>query len=422
MINSNRKQKRVFKMHKASYIMIAAALIIVASIFLSPVFSSSTSQCSSCHGGYIQYLDILEGNPSNQLPTTLTVGQTATISVIVENNVNTAIFTALSNVALTLNSQNGHFTVNTPTYTISNLPKGTATATWQITAVSPGVDSYIIAGSAKNIHQSISFQDTYTPAPAITISAPASTPVPTPIVTTAPTTTPTNNPTSIPTIPPTSIPTATPTQNPTSINGPTPTTTPGATTIPTPTLTQNTNNAGDLNQRPNQNALRIWFTTPTEGTTISSGTKTIGWTTTGGSGNSAITLELSNSGSSGPWITLAENLTLINNFTWSIPNQQANYVLRATAEDSANPTQTASVTVDTNIYPIIQPETVAIILTTVLILLSTLLITLFLKRRLIQNEATKQRKLNALKLLQNSLYPTFLTQTSEINFFFGEIQ
>jgi hypothetical protein len=435
MINSNQEQKRIFKMHKISYIMIAAAIIIAAFIFISPVFSSSASQCNSCHGGYYQYFDILEGNAANQLPATLTVGQTATISVIVENNVNTVLYTALSSVSLTLTSQSGHFTVSAPIFTIGNLPKGTAIVTWQITGVSPGTDSYVIAGSAKNIHQSLSFQDTYSPAPTITVSAPV--PTPTPI--------PTANPTPIPTISPTSIPTATPTQNPTSTNTPTPTTTQGpsptytpnaiqttpptptpilGTAIkPTPTLSPITNNtqSNNSNQQPNQNTLRIWFTTPTEGATLSSGAKTIGWTTTGGSGNPTITLELSNSGSSGPWITLAENLKSNNNFTWTIPNQLANYVIRATAADPSNPTQTASITVNTKIYPTIQPETLSIISTTVLLLLFTILIVLVLKRRIIQNETRKQQKLKVLRLLQNSLYPTFFTQNSTIKVFFGEL-
>ena len=129
MVNQPKEQeKQFFKMNKASYIMIAAVMIIVASIFLSPVLSKSTSPCNSCHGGYNQYLDILEGNAANQLPTTLTVGQTATVTVIIENNVNTAIYTALSGVSVTLSSQNGHFTVSAPTYNIATLQKGTAIA------------------------------------------------------------------------------------------------------------------------------------------------------------------------------------------------------------------------------------------------------------------------------------------------------
>ncbi len=390
-------------MHKASYLIIAAAIIIVASIFLSPALSTSTSQCNSCHGGYNQYLDILEGNVANQLPTTLTVGQTATVTVIVENNVNTAIYTVLSSVSLTLSSQNGHFTVSAPTYNIGALQKGTAFATWQITGVSAGVDSYVIGATAKNSHQSLSFQDTYSPAPAITISAPVSTPVPTsiPTITPAPTTIPGSSSTS----------TQTPVQTP----SPTATSTYTSTTQPTQTSTPNTNNPS-LNSSNQQSALRIWFTTPTESATLTTGHKTIEWITTGGSGSSSITLELSKIGSNGPWTTLAENLTSRNNFIWVVPNQQADFVIRATAVDSINPTQKASVTVAAKIDSIIQAETSSIIAITLMALLSAILTMLVLKRRIKQNENQKERENVAFKTMQNSLNQSFLLKLVQLNF------
>jgi hypothetical protein len=393
MINQQKEQKKqFFKMHKASYLIIAAAIIIVASIFLSPALSTSTSQCNSCHGGYNQYLDILEGNAANQLPTTLTVGQTATVTVIVENNVNTATYTALSSVSLTLSSQNGHFTVSAPTYNIGALQKGTAIATWQITGVSAGIDSYVIGATAKNSHQSLSFQDTYSPAPTITISAPVSTPVPT------------------------SIPTITPIPTSTSTTIPTPTTIPGSSSTSTP----NPNNPSS-NSSNHQNALKIWFTTPTEGATLTAGHKTIEWITTGGSGSSSIRLELSKVGSSGPWTTLAENLTSSNNFIWTVPNQQADCIIRATAIDSINPTQKASVTLATKIESIIQPETTAIISVTLTTLLFAILAMLILKRRIKQNENQKGQKNVALKTIQNSLDQSFWLKLLHSKILFGEI-
>ena len=418
MINQQKEQKKqFFKMHKASFLIIAAAIIIVASIFLSPALSTSTSQCNSCHGGYNQYLDILEGNAANQLPTTLTVGQTATVTVIVENNVNTAIYTALSGVSLTLSSQNGHFTVSAPTYNIGALQKGTAIATWQITGVSPGVDSYVIGATAKNSHQSLSFQDTYSPAPAITISAPVSTPVPTSIPTITPI--PTSTSTTIPT--PTTIPGSSSTSTPTPVQTPSPTTTSTYTpsTQPTPTSTPNPNNPSS-NSSNQQNALRIWFTTPTEGATLTAGHKTIEWITTGGSGSSSIRLELSKVGSSGPWTTLAENLTSSNNFIWAVPNQQSDYIIRATAIDSINPTQKASVTLATKIESIIQPETTAIISVTLTALLFAILAMLILKRRIKQNENQKGQKNVALKTIQNSLDQSFCPKLL-LRILFGEI-
>jgi hypothetical protein len=415
MISQPKEQKnQFFKMHKASYIMIAAAIIIVTSLFLSPAISKSASQCNVCHGGYNQYLDILEGNAANQLPITLTVGQTATVTVIVENNVNTATYTALSSVSLTLSSQNGHFTVSAPTYNIGTLQKGTATATWQITGVSAGVDSYIIGAAAKNSHQSFSFQDTYSPAPAITISAPVSTPVPTSI----PTPTPIPTSTSTPTPSPTTIPDSSSTSTPTPIQTPSPTATSTSTssTQPTPISTPNTNNPSS-NSSNQQNALRIWFTTPTEDATLTTGNKTIEWITTGGSGSSSITLELSKVGSSGPWTTLAENLTSRNNFIWTVTNQQTDCTIRATAIDSINPTQKASVTVATKINSIIQPETSAIISITLIALLLVILAMLIIKRRIKQKVTQKDLENVALKTLQNSLYPSFLLKLLQLKFY-----
>ena len=174
--------------------MIAAAVIVVASIFLSPVFSASTSPCGSCHGGYSQYLDVLEGNAANQIPASLSVGQTATVTVVVENRVNTVLYSSLSSVSLTLSSQSGRFSVSVPTYSVGTLPKGTATATWQITGISAGSDTLVISASARNTHQNFAFSDTYSPAPGVVISPPA--PTPTPITTPIPTSISTPIPTS----------------------------------------------------------------------------------------------------------------------------------------------------------------------------------------------------------------------------------
>ncbi len=166
----------IIEMHKASFFLLMLTLAICASIFLSPVFSSSPSPCGSCHGGYSQYLDILEGNAGNSLPSMLSVGQTSTVRVVIENRVNTAKYTALSSVSLTLTSLNGHFTVAAPTFTVGTLQKGTATATWQITAVSVGADSLVIRASGRNSHQSLSFSDSYSPAPVISVASPPSPP------------------------------------------------------------------------------------------------------------------------------------------------------------------------------------------------------------------------------------------------------
>jgi len=168
------------KMHKTSYLVLTLTMVIVGSILLSPVLSASTNPCSSCHGGYSQYLDILEGNGGNILPTTLTVGQSSTVTVVVENRVNTARYTSLSSVSLTLTSQSGHFTVSAPTDSIGTLAAGTTSATWQITATSAGSDALIITASGRNSHQGLSLSDRYSPSPSINIQAAAPPPPPPP--------------------------------------------------------------------------------------------------------------------------------------------------------------------------------------------------------------------------------------------------
>jgi hypothetical protein len=255
-IKMNAEKKKGFRMHKASILLIAAAMIIVAFIFLSPVFSQSTSPCSSCHGGYYQYLDILEVNTANQLPATLNVGATATVTIVIENKVNTARYTALSSVSLILSSQSSHFTVNAPIFSIGTLQKGTATATWQITGVSAGLDALVISANARNSHENLQFRDTYT-SPALIVAGSTPTPSPTalpqPSLTAPPTLAPTTDPTNSP--PATPSPTASPTTSEIS----TPTTTLSPLTTPTsnpppifatPTPSPNTKNHSIQNPNP----------------------------------------------------------------------------------------------------------------------------------------------------------------------------
>jgi hypothetical protein len=404
-----RKTKTAFsRMQKASYLMIAAVIIIVAAIFLSPVFSLSTNPCSSCHSAYSQNLDILEGNTANQLPTTLNIGQTATVTVVIENRVNTATFTALSNVAITLSSQNGHFTVNKPTYSPGTLQKGTSTATWQITGVTAGPDTLVITASARNTHQSLAFTDTYSPASGITVSNPAPTPTSTPIPTTTPTQSPTPTPIPTPTSIPTPNPTPTPssTPNPTATTSSTPTPSPITTPTPTPTILQIPTQTStpstvpfptptppptpeatatlpaDEPPPPQTPPLKVWFRQPKEDETWTPGTnRIIEWATSYGASNLLAKLELSKSGIRGPWMTLAENLTNSNHFTWNVPNQDVNYyIIRATVKDSANPPQTAYATVLTRIAPEIQTGTLMIVSSTAMILPFAILLTVIHKK------------------------------------------
>jgi hypothetical protein len=406
MTAQNKKTKKsVFRTHPIAFLLIAVALAIMVSLFLSPAFSQSTSPCASCHSSsYTQYLDILEGNAANQLPVSLTVGQTATLTVVIENRVSTALYTSLSSVSLTLSSQSGCFSVTTPTVSLGTFNKGTASVSWQITGVSAGSDALLITASGRNSHKSLSFSDSYSPSAAIIVSAPTPTPtpIPTPIPTPTPTPTPTSTPTATQTPSPTPAPTPTqmPTPAPISSPTPTPTSTPSLTptstsaatstapsqtqaptatntppspkpTAPTPlpgtpelsTTPEPTPVPTPKNETPSapeeqipQTALKIWFTSPREGETLTAGNKAnIEWLTNCGSSNFGVKLELSRTGSSGPWTTLAEKPSNETSFTWTVPNQDAaEHIIRATVIESANSSHTASVTVAVKTVPATQ--------------------------------------------------------------------
>jgi hypothetical protein len=430
LIKMTLEKKTIFRKHKASILLIVAAVIVVASIFLSPVFSQSTSPCSSCHGGYYQYLDILEGNAANQLPTTIQVGATATVTAVIENNVNTALYTALSSVSLSLTSQNGHFTVNAPTFSVGTLQKGTTIATWQITGVSAGPDAFVISANARNSHKSLQFQDTYSPSPAITVTDPTPTPTPSPMptLTPSPTPFPTSTPTPTLSISPTPIPlvTPTPTQIATATPNPTPTSTPtpnpltsptpSATTAPTPTpklfsttipslsssptLELTTNQTIHLSQTP---ALRVWFRHPSEDETwISGSTKTVEWGTTYGSSNLVTKLELSKSGINGPWITLAENLTNVNFYILTVPKLEQNdrYIISVTVTDASDSEKTSS-----DIAPIrITQTTDSQIMPSFLFIPGILFLVLALARKQVL-QTLKNRTINIIKIKAEK-YPT----------------
>ena len=162
-------------MSKTLYIVAFALIGIAALTAAQPSSAISTNNCS-CHSGRSLSFDILEGNTGNTLPTSLDVGQTTTVRVVVRNTPSpstlTTSYVTLSGVSLTLSSQNGHFSVSTPTFSVGPLAPSTATATWTITGVSAGADSLVISGKGTNSHQGISFSDNYSPAPSITVAAP----------------------------------------------------------------------------------------------------------------------------------------------------------------------------------------------------------------------------------------------------------
>lgn len=268
-------------MKKTSIMVLFVTLVIIFLVFLAPYTTgTSTNPCGTCHSGivYSQYLDILEGNSANQIPSAIEVEETKTVSVVVENSGNPGTYPMLSDVSVTLTSKNGHFSVNSPTYSIGDLPLGTKTATWQITGVSEGFDSLLITASGINkqhVVLTFLFSDSYSPSPSITVGHPSATPSPT--------------------------------------------------STPTPT-----------------NPLSIVLTSPTSGEKWIAGTiHTIKWYTSGGTKPLAITLDYSISSINGPWTTIAAGIADNGSITWKTPNATATVYIRAFVADSGNPTQSA---------------------------------------------------------------------------------
>ena len=227
------------KLHLASYILILVAFALMLALLASPVSSISNDLCSrpGCHSNYHQQLDLLEGNSQNIIPTTLQVGQTATVTVAIENINNSPIYSLLTNTRVFLTSQNSHFSVNHASYTIGNLPTGTATATFQITGTSGGSDVLVISASSYNSHKMTFFQDTYSPSPSIVVVGDGVSISPTPTGEPSPTVNPTSTATPSPT-PTSSVsqnPSATPT--PTASASSTPSTSPSVSPNPTQTAT-----------------------------------------------------------------------------------------------------------------------------------------------------------------------------------------
>ena len=360
-------------MSKLTLLIIIATAVVVVLLFMSPARSASTNPCSQCHGpqGYSQTLSFLAGNSGNQIPSTINVGETVTVTVVLQNKVNAPLNTALSGVSATLKSQNGHFSVSAPIYSIGNFPSGTATATWQITGVSAGADALLMKVTATNSHMNLQFADTYAPSPSVNVQAPAPTPPPPtptpPPSSVAPSASPMSTPTPTATSSPTSSPgsstppnpTATPPYNPT----PTPTLNPGQTPPPGPPQTSSPNLQGtpfpsampssspspQPTYTPSSSPapslpVSISLLSPSGGESWWSGTQhAITWSVTGGSGSATVDIEYSHSGMQGPWLTIASDLSNVTSFVWKVPDvRSSDCYIRASVNDSSNPTQMVS--------------------------------------------------------------------------------
>lgn len=305
-------------MKKTSIIIFFVTLAIILLLFFSfYAMGASNNPCGSCHSGqvYSQYLDILEGNSENQIPSGIEINETKTVAVIVENRGNPGTYPTISDVSLTLISKYGHFSVDSSKYNIGELPLTKKTATWQITGVSEGFDSLVIKASGINkqhLALTFLFSDSYSPSPSITVGHPSPTPPPTATPTPTSEPSPTSNPTS---------PTPTPSQAPTN----TPTPSPNAEPTPLPT-----------------EPLSILLNSPTVGERWKAGINyTMKWSTSGGTKPLSITLEYSLSNNSESWTTIAANIADNGSFTWNIPNSTTTIYIRALVTDSSNPIQSA---------------------------------------------------------------------------------
>jgi len=267
-------------MKKTSVMVLLVTLAVIFLLFLSSFTNgTSTNPCGSCHPGkiYSQYFDILEGDNATQIPSAIEVGETQAVSVVVENNGDPGSYSMLSDVSVTFASKNGHFSVNSPTYNIGDLPLGEETATWQITGVSEGVDSLLITASGINRqHRTLTFLFLDTYSPSITVGHPSPTPA--------------STPSSTPPIAPLSIALMSPTSG------------------------------------------ERWAA----GTVY-----TIKWYTSGGTKPLTITLDYSVSSINGSWTTIAAGIADNGSLTWETPNATATIYIRAFATDSSNPTQSA---------------------------------------------------------------------------------
>jgi hypothetical protein len=341
------------------------ALAIIVILILSPgTFGISDNPCSrgpGCHGSqFSQYLDILDGDSGSQLPSALGVGETKTVSVVVENSGNPGRYSTLSGVSVTLTSKNGYFSVNSPnTYNIGDLPLGKKTATFQITGASEGFDSLSITTRGDNTQHAFyvfSFSDSYSAS--ITAGNPSPTPTPPPTPTPTPAPSASTNPTA-----PTPAPSITPT----------PTSSPGTAPTPAPT-----------------NQLAIKLMSPIDGEQWAAGTiRSIKWNAEGGTAPVTVTLEFSTVGINGPWTSIAAGIPNNGSLTWETPNATVLYV-RAVVTDSANPPQTASTVSSVEIKE--ASAEFPLILIPAMLIPTIAVLTILIKRRPKGNHASKYPK------------------------------
>ncbi|MBM4249917.1 MAG: hypothetical protein FJ149_10910 [Euryarchaeota archaeon] len=168
-------------------LLLATAMMLLSAPLLPLSVSKSSNPCASCHGdGRYMYLDILEGDAGNTIPTAIIDNEVLQVAVVIEVTGSTSRHNVMTGITATLASQNGLFSVDVATFDVGALVAGQrATAFWNVSAVSSGSDVMLITSAGHNTHKGREFQDGYSPSPAITVSA-ASPDLPPAIALTAP--------------------------------------------------------------------------------------------------------------------------------------------------------------------------------------------------------------------------------------------
>lgn len=153
-------------------VMVVVAALLLAAPFIPTISSKSANPCATCHrDGRYMYLDILEGDGGNELPTAINDGQTLAVAVVIQVTGNTNSYNVMSGIYVTLASQNGFFSVAAPSYSLGSLAAGqSATAYWNISVVSAGSDVMLVTARGLNSHKNQQFSDSYDPPPTITVN------------------------------------------------------------------------------------------------------------------------------------------------------------------------------------------------------------------------------------------------------------
>jgi len=159
-------------MRPISKLVLTGLAVTIVAASLSPfIVSQSDNPCAGCHSNYYMYLDILEGDAGNILPTTLNETDTLTVTVAMKVTCNAPQHNVMSSIQGSLASQNGHFRVISNPASVGSLANGqTGKATWQIAALSSGPDMLLITAQGRSSHYNCQFTDSHSPSPSIVVT------------------------------------------------------------------------------------------------------------------------------------------------------------------------------------------------------------------------------------------------------------